>query len=71
MANKVIVESYSGHMKRKILLWFIPIMIILVSIVFVSIEGFNFDTFKEVFLGFLIGGLWLGLLIYFKFVRKK
>ena len=61
MADRVIVESYEGHMRRKLILWFIPIIFIITS----------FVDLKELWPMSLIGVVWLGLLIYFKFFRKK
>jgi len=61
MADRIIVESYEGRMKRKLILWFVPILFIIVS----------FVDIKEFWPMLLLGVLSLGLLIYFKFLRKK
>lgn len=67
MSRRVIVESYTGHMKRKLILWFTPIMILLASIAYSEI-GHSYKEASPYIIGSIV---WLGLLIYFRFLRKK
>ncbi len=71
MVERIIYETREGHVKRKLILWIIPLMIIFVGIlgIFMAREDATLPKAYPIYT-LLAGVVWLGLLIFFAFKRK-
>ena len=67
MVERVVYESYQGHMKRKIINWTIPLLFIVLGVAFWGDASQKTIPFWITFIGVFL----TGLNIYFTFFRKK